>query len=155
VRPMPDPRFRLTAQELVYAASAMRAEARRAAQQAADPQYQCSRAIFEHAAKVYGELAGKLDRIAQSRATLERTWPNPERVMNWLYEQAQKHAQESMLDFAGMEMTDALRGLIRSKITLAYTTACRAAWEEAGAAVRLSRSLQDQFPAKPGARGTP
>jgi len=59
-----DPRCQLTAQELIYAATALRAEARRAEQQAIDPQYQCSRAIFETAAKAYAELADKLTHIA-------------------------------------------------------------------------------------------
>ena len=54
---MRDPRCRLTAQELIYAATALRAQARRAAQQAMDPQYQCSQAIFESAAKAYADLA--------------------------------------------------------------------------------------------------
>lgn len=61
---MADPRSKLTAQELVYAASALRAEAYRAAHRAADPQFESSRAIFESAARTYGELAGNLDRIA-------------------------------------------------------------------------------------------
>jgi hypothetical protein len=61
---MPDPRCQLTAQELIYAATALRAEARRAQLQAMDPRYQCSRAIFESAAKAYAELAEKISRIA-------------------------------------------------------------------------------------------
>jgi hypothetical protein len=61
---MRDPRCQLTAQELIYAATALRAQARRAAQQAMDPQYQCSWAIFESAAKAYADLAEKLTRIA-------------------------------------------------------------------------------------------
>ena len=66
---MPDPRCQLTAQELTDAATALRAEARRAEQQAADPRYQSSRPIFEDSAKVYGELAGKLTRIAEQVTT--------------------------------------------------------------------------------------
>jgi len=62
---MPDPRLQLAAQELMYAATALRAEARRAERQAADPQYESVRAIFEGAAKTYDELAGKFDRIAR------------------------------------------------------------------------------------------
>jgi hypothetical protein len=62
---MPDPRAQLTAQELVYAASALRAEARRAERQAADTQFESCRTIFEGAAKTYDELAGKLTRIAE------------------------------------------------------------------------------------------
>lgn len=66
---MPDPRLQITAQELVYAASALRADARRAELQAADPQYESSRALFEEAAKCYAALAEKLTRIAE---TLQR-----------------------------------------------------------------------------------
>lgn len=51
---------------LLVAASALRAEAYWAKMQAADPQYQSSRVIFERAAKVYDELAGKLKRIAET-----------------------------------------------------------------------------------------
>ena len=61
---MPDPRCQLTAQELIYAATALRAEARRAELQAIDPQYPGSRALFESAAKAYAELAEKVARIA-------------------------------------------------------------------------------------------
>jgi len=63
---MPDPRLQLTAEELTYAATALRAEACRAKAQAGDPQYQSSRALFEDSARVYNELAGKLTRIAEA-----------------------------------------------------------------------------------------
>jgi hypothetical protein len=66
---MPDPRTELTAQELLYAAGALRAEARRAERQASDPQFESCRAIFEGAARVYDELAGKLTRIAERIGT--------------------------------------------------------------------------------------
>lgn len=56
--------------------------------------------------------------------------------MSWLYKRAEQHADESMRDFAGMELTDDARGLIRAKITLAYTTAGKDAWLEASGAVR-------------------
>lgn len=62
---MPDPRLQLTAQELIYAASALRAEARRAERQAVDPAFHATRAIFEDSAQVYDALAGKLTRIAE------------------------------------------------------------------------------------------
>lgn len=62
---MPDPRLQLTVQELLYAASAVRAEARREEQQAADPQFESSRAIFADSAHVRDNLAGKLTRIAE------------------------------------------------------------------------------------------
>jgi hypothetical protein len=61
---MPDPRSQLSAQELIYAASALRAEARQAERQAADPQFESCRALFESTARAYDELAGKLTRIA-------------------------------------------------------------------------------------------
>lgn len=62
---MADPRTQLTAQELIYAASAPRAEARRAERQASDPQYESVRVQFERAAAVYDALAGKLTGIAE------------------------------------------------------------------------------------------
>lgn len=63
---MNDPRLQLTGQELIYAASALRAEARRAERQAADPQFESCRALFENAAREYDDLAGKLARIAEA-----------------------------------------------------------------------------------------
>lgn len=65
---MPDPRTAITAQELHYAASALRAAARRAESQAADPNFESCRAIFEQAARAYDKLAGKLPRIAERLA---------------------------------------------------------------------------------------
>ncbi len=62
---MLDPRSQLTAQELIYAASALRAEARRAERQASDPSFHASRQIFEDSAKAYDELAGKFTQIAE------------------------------------------------------------------------------------------
>lgn len=62
---MPDPRLQTTAQELVYAAGALRAEARRAERQAADPQYESCRALFEGASRAYDALARKLAGIAE------------------------------------------------------------------------------------------
>ena len=63
---MPDPRAAITAQDLVYAAAALRADARRAERQAADPQYASSRHVFEHAARGNDALAAKLDAIAKA-----------------------------------------------------------------------------------------
>lgn len=63
---MLDPRCQLTAQDLTYAASALRAEARRAERQAIDPQFESCRALFEISARAYDELACKLDRIAKA-----------------------------------------------------------------------------------------
>lgn len=62
---MPDPRLALTAQELVYAASALRAEARRSERQAPDQQFESVRAIFTNSAETYERLAGKFTRIAE------------------------------------------------------------------------------------------
>lgn len=62
---MPDPRLQLTAQDLVYAASALRAEARRAERQAADPAFESCRALFEDSARSYDALAEKLTQIAE------------------------------------------------------------------------------------------
>lgn len=61
---MADPRCQLSAQELIYAASALRAEARRAERQAIDPQFESCRTLFENSARAYDGLATKLDRIA-------------------------------------------------------------------------------------------
>lgn len=66
VHRMRDPRLQLTGQELIYAANALRAEARRSERQAADPQFESCRALFESTARAYDELAGKLDRIAEA-----------------------------------------------------------------------------------------
>ena len=66
---MPDPRATLTAQDLIYAAAALRADARRAERQAADPQYASSRHVFEHAVREDDALAAKFDRIAKALAT--------------------------------------------------------------------------------------
>jgi hypothetical protein len=63
---MPDPRLELTDQDLTYAATALRAEARRAEGRAADPTFHASRLLFEDAAKAYDALAAKCDRVAGS-----------------------------------------------------------------------------------------
>ena len=63
---MPDPRAALTAQDLIYAAAALRADARRAEREAADPQHVSSKAVFEHAARGNDALAAKLDAIAKA-----------------------------------------------------------------------------------------
>jgi len=62
---MSDAHTQLTAQKLIYAASALGAEARRAERQAADPQFEASRVIFADSARMYDELAEKLTRIAE------------------------------------------------------------------------------------------
>ena len=60
------PRTQLTAQDLIYAASTLRAEARRVERQAGDPQFESSRNIFECAARAYDELPGNLTQIADT-----------------------------------------------------------------------------------------
>jgi len=45
-------------------ASPLRGDAYRLKAEAADPQYESCRTIFENAAKLYEDLAGKLTRIA-------------------------------------------------------------------------------------------
>lgn len=67
---MPDPRTQLTAQELIYAASALRAEARRAEQRAAEPQFESVRVIFADSAQAYERLASKFTRIAEGLGRL-------------------------------------------------------------------------------------
>jgi hypothetical protein len=61
---MPDPRLELTAQDLIYAATALRAAARRTEERAADPTFHASKVIFEDAARAKDELARKMDRVA-------------------------------------------------------------------------------------------
>lgn len=65
---MSDPRLELTAQDLTYAATALRAAARRAQGQAADPAFHASREVFRDAAGAYDALAEKLDRMAEKLA---------------------------------------------------------------------------------------
>jgi hypothetical protein len=66
---MAAPLDRLTAQDYIYAASALRAEAVRAQEWAKDPAQGASRQIYERAAVVYRELAAKFDRIAKRLAS--------------------------------------------------------------------------------------
>lgn len=70
---MRDPRLELTAQELTYAATALRAQARRAAECGADPQYGSTREIFRTAASNTLDLAVKIQRIAEEIA--RRSFP--------------------------------------------------------------------------------
>ena len=63
-RGMRDPRLDLTAQELIYAATALRAEARRSAEQGTDPQYGSTQEVFRRAAKGTEDLAEKFQRVA-------------------------------------------------------------------------------------------
>jgi hypothetical protein len=64
VRIMADPRLQFTFQELIYAATALRQQARWSERKAADPQYGSSREIFSTAARSQDELAEKFQRIA-------------------------------------------------------------------------------------------
>ena len=54
---MPDPRLELTAQELFYAATALRAEARRSSQRGNEPQYGSTQEVFRKAARGTEALA--------------------------------------------------------------------------------------------------
>ena len=62
----------LSAQDVIYAASALRGEASRAEATAHDPAYQSSARAFEHAAETYRALATKFDRIANRLTGAER-----------------------------------------------------------------------------------
>lgn len=72
---MPDPRCQLIAQELTFAAMALRAEARRSQKQAADQAYVSSRAIFQSAAETYDALAEKLTRNAEQCSKAQQRAP--------------------------------------------------------------------------------
>lgn len=69
---MPDPRAELTAQELIYAATALRAEARRPERQAVDPQFESCRALFERSSAAYDRPGGEVhsDRGAREALTI-------------------------------------------------------------------------------------
>ena len=62
---MPDPRLELTAQELIYAATALRAETRRSAERGRDPQYGSTQEVFREAARGTDALAEKIQGIAE------------------------------------------------------------------------------------------
>ncbi len=72
---MPDPRLEFTFQELIYAATALRREARWSEEQAKDPQYGTTREVFSNAAKAQDELAAKFQRIADQVAPRPRRRP--------------------------------------------------------------------------------
>ena len=61
---MADPRMQLTFQELIYAATALRQQARWSEKQAADPQYGTTREVFANSARSQDELAAKIQRSA-------------------------------------------------------------------------------------------
>jgi hypothetical protein len=58
----------LTAQELTYGATGLRALARIAREDADKQESPTIRGTFEHAERVYRELAAKYDRIAKAKA---------------------------------------------------------------------------------------
>lgn len=60
---MADPRTELSAQELIYAATALRAEA---TVEAADPQLESCRALFEQSSACFDALVGKFTRVAEA-----------------------------------------------------------------------------------------
>ena len=64
-RVMADPRLQFTSQDLLYAATALRQQARWSERQAADPQNGSTREIFNTAARSQDELAEKFQRIAE------------------------------------------------------------------------------------------
>lgn len=78
---MPDPRLELSYQELLYAATALRAEAAHGDQTAADPAYESTRGLFRESAARTRELAAKFDQVAGGvrRPMEERHTDNP----NW------------------------------------------------------------------------
>lgn len=65
---MADPRLQFTFQELIYAATALRQQARWSARQATHPQYGSTKEIFSIAARSQDELAEKFQRIADEVA---------------------------------------------------------------------------------------
>ena len=65
---MRDPRLDLAAQDLIYAATALRAAARCSAERGADPLYGSTQEVFRRAARGTEELAKKIQRIADQVA---------------------------------------------------------------------------------------
>lgn len=69
---MTDPRLQLTFQELLFAATALRQQARWSERQAADPKYGSTREVFRTSARSQDELAAKIQRIADQVAPRPR-----------------------------------------------------------------------------------
>jgi hypothetical protein len=69
---MADPRFQLSAQDLRYAATALRLEAILTEQRAEQPEYGSTRRLFKDAAAHKKALANRLERIAEMVAAIER-----------------------------------------------------------------------------------
>jgi hypothetical protein len=65
---MVDPRLQLSFQELIYAATALRQQARWSEKQASDPQFGTTREVFANSARAQYELAAKIQRIADQIA---------------------------------------------------------------------------------------
>ena len=63
---MRDPRLDLTAQELIYAATALRAEAQRSAARGSDPQFGSTQEVFRDAASSTAALAEKFQAVADA-----------------------------------------------------------------------------------------
>ena len=71
-RRVPDPRLQLSSQDLLFAATALRAQAIRSAEDAARPEYGSTREVFARSAASQRELAEKFQRIG------EQLGPRPE-----------------------------------------------------------------------------
>lgn len=65
IRAMPDPRHQITAQDLLFAATALRAQAVRSAEDAMRPEYGSTREVFSRSAASQRELAEKFQRIGE------------------------------------------------------------------------------------------
>ena len=69
---MLDPRARISAQDLRYAATALRMEASITAQRADQPEYGSTRSLFRAAASFKRDLAARLERVAEMVEAMER-----------------------------------------------------------------------------------
>ena len=69
---MVDPRSQLSAQDLRYAATALRMEAAVTDQRAERPEYGSTRRLFSDAAKYKRELAERIERVAEMVRAMER-----------------------------------------------------------------------------------
>jgi len=65
---MADPRLELTSLDLIFAATALRAQAVRSAEDAARPEYGSTREVFARSARSQRELAEKFQRIGERLA---------------------------------------------------------------------------------------
>ncbi len=69
---MDDAHLTLSAQDLRYAATALRMEAAVTEQRAEQPEYGSTRRLFSEAAKYKRELAERIERVADSVRAMER-----------------------------------------------------------------------------------